>query len=100
MLCYAILYALIKRGIDTNFTFDSFTTKKKSMLNYKRVYMGSNFQIHMQYTVVMNITFTVMMYGLSMPILFPLAALSIYNIRLCNRLEVAWLNKLPPAMND
>lgn len=99
-MCLNIFLTFVKRGLDTNFTFDPFTTKKKSMLDYKKVYKGGNFQIHIKYTIVMNVTFTAMMYGLSMPILFPLAGLTIYNMRICNRVEVAWLYKLPPAMND
>lgn len=100
MLAVNILMAILKRGLDTNFTYDPFVTKKNSMLDYKRVYKGSNFQIHIKYTIVMNVTFTAMMYGLSMPLLFPLAGLTIYNMRICSRIEVAWLHKLPPAMND
>lgn len=99
-LLLAVLLALLKRGLDTNFTYDPFRTKKASMLNYKKVYAGGEFQIHAQYTTVMSITFTAMMYGLSMPVLFPLAGLSIFSMRVCNRIQVAWLDRLPPAMND
>lgn len=99
-LFFTVLMAVVKRGMDTNFTYDPFKTKKASMLNYKRVYTSGDFQIHTKYTTVMNITFTAMMYGLSMPMLFPLAGLSIYSMRVCNRIQVAWLDKLPPAMND
>lgn len=99
-LLLAVALALVSRGIDTGFTYDPFRTKKASMLNYKRVYAGGEFQIHTKYTTVMNIAFTAMMYGLSMPVLFPLAGLSIYSMRVCNRIQVAWLDRLPPAMND
>ena len=95
-----VLRVLLKRGLDTNFTYDPFKTKKKAMLDYMSVYNGSEFQVHIDYTIVMNLTFTTMMYGLSMPILFPLASLTIYIMRICSRVRVAWLNKLPPAMND
>ena len=70
------------------------------MLTYKSVYMGGEFYIYVKYTSVMNITFTAMMYGISMPILFPLAALTIYNMRIVDRIEVAWLSKLPPQMSE
>lgn len=48
------------------------------MNNYKLMYMGFDFWIHVQYATMMNITFTTLMYGLAMPILFPLGALAIY----------------------
>lgn len=58
--------------------------------------MGCEFGMHIKFTITMNITFTTMMYGLAMPILFPLAAFAIYNQRLCERILVAWVYKLPP----
>jgi hypothetical protein len=41
-----------------------------------------------------------MMYGLGMPILFPIAAFTLFNQWLCERIVVAWSVKLPPAMDD
>lgn len=70
------------------------------MNNYKQVYMGGSFDFYIKYTSAMNITFTAMMYGISMPILFPLAAVSIYNQNLCERIQVAWVYKLPPKLGD
>lgn len=41
-----------------------------------------------------------MLYGIGMPIMFPMAALIISNQRLAERVQVAFNNKQPPAMDD
>lgn len=41
-----------------------------------------------------------MLYGVGMPIMFPMAALIISNQRLAERVQVAFNNKQPPAMDD
>ena len=41
-----------------------------------------------------------MMYGMGMPILFPLAALNFINQWICERLVVAWYMRLPPSLSD
>jgi hypothetical protein len=40
------------------------------------------------------------MYGLGMPILFPVAALTLYMQWICERITVAYFCKMPPAMDD
>ena len=49
---------------------------------------------------MMNITFTTLMYGLAMPILFPLGALAIYMQRLCEKIHAAYIYKLPARMGE
>ena len=41
-----------------------------------------------------------MLYGLSMPLLWPLAALAIMNLRFTDRIAVAWIYKIPASMDD
>lgn len=40
------------------------------------------------------------MYGMGMPILFPLAAFNFMNQWICERMIVAWFMKLPPSLSD
>lgn len=40
------------------------------------------------------------MYGLGMPVLFPMAAVNFLNQWICERLTVAWYMRLPPSLND
>jgi hypothetical protein len=49
------------------------------MSKYKDLYSGSDYVIHFKYAGVLNITFITMMYGIGMPILFPVAAFNYFN---------------------
>ena len=79
---------------------DPFKTKKTTMQKYKNVYSGSEQPIHFKYSTSLNITYVALMYGLAMPVMWPLAALAFLNQRICERMQVAWLVMLPPATND
>jgi hypothetical protein len=41
--------------------------------------MGKDMPIHFKYSDMLNITFLAMLYGLGMPIMFPMAAIIISN---------------------
>lgn len=58
---------------------DPFKTKKCSMANFKKVYGGGDYVIHFKYSGVLNVVYVTMMYGMGMPILFPIAALNLFN---------------------
>lgn len=85
---------------DTNLTNDPYETKQSSMHAYKAIYSGDQVKIHFLYSETLNIVFCTMLYGLHMPILFPLAALSIFNKRFVQKILLGRFYKLPPSMND
>jgi hypothetical protein len=58
---------------------DVYKTKKPTMGQFKATYAGGDYVIHFKYAVLLNTVFVTMLYGSSMPILFPIAALSILN---------------------
>jgi len=70
------------------------------MAQYKDLYSGSEYVIHFKYSGVLNIVYITMMYGIGMPILFPLAAFNFFNQWVCERLIVAYQMRLPPALDD
>ena len=41
-----------------------------------------------------------MLYGIGMPIMFPMAMIIVANQRLCERVQVAYNYRQPPAMDD
>jgi hypothetical protein len=49
---------------------------------------------------MLNIVFITMMYGMGMPLLFPLAAFNFFNQWVCERIIVAHQMRLPPALDD
>lgn len=48
----------------------------------------------------MNIVWVTMFYGVGLPILFPLAAFNFFNQFICERITVAFMVRIPPALND
>lgn len=80
----------IKRALDRKCKKDIYKTKKTSMAMYKALYSGNNYVIHFKYSGLLNITFITMMYGVGMPILFPLAAFNFFNQWLCERIIVSY----------
>lgn len=48
----------------------------------------------------MNACFVTMMYGLAMPILFPLASIQFVSIYVCERVLLVYIYKLPPQMDN
>lgn len=97
---FSAMYIIIPWALDTRFTFDRFYTKQTSLNSYKQVYMGYDFELHVKYTNAMVMMFTAMMYGLSMPIMFPITAIFMYTYWLCERIQVVWIYKLPPKLNN
>ena len=79
---------------------DPFNTKKCSMANFKKVWGGGEYVIHFKYSGVLNVVYVTMLYGMGMPILFPIAALNLFNQWICERLIVAYFMKRPPALDN
>jgi len=74
-----VVIPIIKAYIDTKGTFDHFQTKKTSRAPFKAVYSGSDYIIHFKYSGILNIVYIAFMYGLGLPLLFPIAAASIFS---------------------
>lgn len=94
-----LLIPKLKKAYDNKFTGDLYTTRKTGMQNYKDVQSGAEYVIHFKYSGILNIVYITMMYGVGMPILFPIAAFNFFNQWVCERLTVALLVKQPPALD-
>lgn len=77
-----------------------YRTKKTSMAAYKALYSGGDYIIDFKYSNVLNIIYITMMYGIGMPILFPVAVFNFLNQYICERIMVAYYMKQPPALDD
>jgi len=85
---------------DTGFSNNPYMTKKTNVHTYKAVYSGEQQKIHFLYAETLSITYCTMLYGLHMPILFPLAAFAISNKRFCQRYLLGRYYRLPPSTDD
>lgn len=70
------------------------------MAAYKDLYSGVDYVIHFKCSGVINIVWVTMMYGVGLPILFPIAAFNFFNQYVCERITVTYQVKLPPALDD
>lgn len=99
-LCSAFAVPWLKRKMDRKFTNDPYITKKTSMFLYKDLYSGNEYVIHFKYSGILNIMYITMMYGLGMPILFPIAVLNFINQYICERIIVVYEVRQPPSLDD
>ena len=88
------------RMLDSKWTSDSYNTQKKNMNLYIDLYSGPDFLIHFRYSVLLNIAFVCMMYGLGIPFLFFIAFLSFVFLWVTERYLIAYYFKLPPSFDD
>lgn len=74
-------------------------TKCTSMAAFKATWGCPDYIIHFKFANLLNVIYVTMMYGLGMPILFPIAAFNFLNQYICERIIVAYYMKLPPALD-
>jgi uncharacterized membrane protein YidH (DUF202 family) len=91
---------LLKRKMDMKWGKNRYVTKKTSMIAYKKVWSGGEYVMHVKDSGILLIVFVTCMYGVGMPLLFPVAAFNFANQFFCERIMVCYQVKLPPALDD
>lgn len=56
--------------------------------------------IHFKYSAILNVVFVTFMYGLAMPLLFPIAFLFFLIFYIVDRLLITYYYKKPPQYDD
>ena len=77
-----------------------YTTKKTQVSQYVAMYSGMDYIVHFKYSAVMNVTYVTMMYGVGLPILFPIAIASYVIFWLHEKYHMAYNYQLPPSLDD
>lgn len=90
----------LKRLLDRKFTSDVFKTSKKSISAYVDLYAGPNYSLHFKYSSVLNIVFVTMMFGVAMPILYPIACLSLWTLYMVEKYCLYYTYKQPPKYDE
>jgi hypothetical protein len=88
------------RLLDRNFGCDVHRTKKTTIQTYYEIYSGPTFFIHYKYSSILNITFVTMMYGLGLPVLFPIAAFSLFGLYCVEKLMLYYSYRMPPMYDE
>jgi hypothetical protein len=66
------------------------TTKCKSNQQYINLYAGGGYKLYYQYSLIMHHVAISFMYGMMLPILFPITLIAIVNIYITDRLLLAY----------
>ena len=77
-----------------------YITKTTQIYQYLDLYTGPDYIVHYKYSGVLNVAYVTMMYGLGLPMLFPIAFLSFFIFWATERYQIAYTYQLPPAMDD
>jgi len=77
-----------------------YVTKKTSMGAYKKLWSGGEYVMHVKDSGLLLVVFVSCLYGVGMPMLFPVAAFNFWNQYVCERLMACYQVKLPPALDD
>jgi hypothetical protein len=84
-----------KRGAEAKYE-----TKQKQIYSYLDLYTGPDYIVHYKFSTILNIIYVTMLYGLGMPVLFPIAIISFFIFWATERWQVAYCYQMPPAMDD
>ena len=98
--CIAFAVPFIKQRIDNKNTGQRYVTRSTTLSWYKFFNAGGEYMIHFKYSDAMNVVFVSLMYGLTMPMLFPIAAMTLKLQQIAEMIGVAWVARLPPAMDN
>jgi len=84
------LIAWLKRKSDKRCKSNEYDTKTTQINQYLDIYLGPEFIIHFKYSNILNVTFVTMMYGVGIPILFPIACLNFSILWMLERYQIAY----------
>ena len=89
------------RLLDRRWKFlNALNTHKTTIQQYVEVYSGPTFFIHYKYSFILNITFVTFMYGMGLPILFPIAAMSFLMLYCMEKLMIHYSYRQPPMYDE
>lgn len=75
-------------------------TKCQTIQQYVNIQCGPQYFMHFKYSAILNITFMTMMFGVGLPILFPVAAAS-YGVLYClENFMLYYVFKQPPSYDE
>jgi len=75
-------------------------TKATTIQQYVDLYSGADHAIHFKYATILNTVYVTFTFGLALPMLFPIAAFTFFNIYFLERLCVMYFHPKPPLYDD
>jgi len=90
----------LKRTLDSKSLRRYERTKTTNIQLYIELYSGPVFFIHYKYSSIINITFVTMMYGVGLPVLFPIASISLLVLYCVEKLMLHYSYREPPMYDE
>ena len=102
LILYVLYWVMrfIPRLIDTSGTMNKNKTKSTSIQGYIDIWQGPDFMPHYKYSGVLNIVFVTFMFGFGMPILFPVAAVSLWILYVGEKWALFYSYNEPPNYDE
>jgi hypothetical protein len=90
----------LKRGLDYCKRGENTTTKTKTLQEYINLFSGPEYFMHYKYSSILNTTFIAMIYGAGMPVLFPIAGITLGILFMLEKFMIYYVYKAPPAYDE
>jgi len=91
---------LLFRIMDRGCSCDKYKTRTTSIQSYLDTYTGPAYLMHYKYSTLLNVVFVTFMYGLGMPILFPIACLSFVILYFQEKTMLYYGYRVPPMYDE
>ena len=88
------------RFLDRGFTCTRDRTKAKTIQQFVNLHSGPEYMMHFKYAAMLNMVFVTFMYGLAVPLLFPIACLFFVVSYIVERVTLAYSYRMPPMFDD
>ena len=75
-------------------------SRTKTIQAFEEIYNGPEFSLHYKYSYIMVVVFVTFTFGAGLPVLFPLAFVSLLLFYTCERLMIAYSYMKPPMYNS
>lgn len=75
-------------------------TKKITNQQYINLYAGPEYMMHFRYSSIMVQVYVCFMYGLFIPVMWPICAIGIFNMYVVERWALAYYYRQPPLFDE
>ena len=72
------------------------TTSKRKIQSYVKLYSGPEYEIYFKYAFMLKFVYVAFLFGLGLPIVFPITLAAFINMYVTEKLVLAYWHKIPP----
>jgi len=98
--CIAFSMKTVFKFLDRGCKFSGETTKKNTIQAYINLYSGPEYAMHFKYSGMMNSVFVCFMYGIAIPMLFPICLLGFTILYTVEKLMITYFFRKPPMFDE